>query len=104
MRRTPASAPPFLASSWSAGRRRHPMRYAALIVPLVALLALACKGGGGPASTPAAAPASPPPPATAPPAATATATPVVGAPAEVQAVIDAALSGDPQQLLPLVGY
>lgn len=52
------------------------MRYAALIVPLVALLALACKGGGGPASTPTAAPASPTPTATAAPAATPTTAPV----------------------------
>jgi len=72
------------------------MRYVAFIVSLVALLALACKGGGGPASTSTAAPASPTP--------TATETPAAGAPAEVQAIVDAALSGDPQQLEPLVGY
>ncbi|MDO8615370.1 MAG: hypothetical protein Q7T33_06485 [Dehalococcoidia bacterium] len=74
------------------------MRYAALIVPLVALLALACKGGGGPASTPTAAPASPTPTATAPPTAAAE------VPAEVQAVIDAALSGDPEAMRALVVY
>jgi hypothetical protein len=73
------------------------MRYAIiLLAPLLALLALACKGEGGPASTPTAAPATPTP--------TATETPVVGAPAEVQAIVDAALSGDPEELRALVGY
>ncbi len=67
-----------------------------LIVP--ALLAIAC-GGDGSSPTPTPTPA---PTAAASP--TAIATPVAGAPAEVQAIVDAALSGDAEALRPLLGY
>ena len=76
------------------------MRYAILLAPLLALLILACREQDqAPAAT-----STPTEAATEQPAATATATPTASVPSDVQAIIDAALSGDPEQLEPLVGY
>src|SRR3989304_4562291 len=58
--------------------------------------------GGGGGEEGAESPAPPPPVASLAP--TATATPTAAVPSGVQAIIDAALSGDPEQLEPLVGY
>ena len=79
---------------------RYVLRYVltlALLVPFLALAALACEGEEQAQPT-----ATPTPVAS--PAPTATATPTAAVPSGVQAIIDAALSGDPQELLPLVGY
>ena len=75
---------------------RHTLTLA-LLLPVLTLAALACEGEEGAESTAA-------PTLVASPALTATATPTAAVPSNVQAIIDAALSGDPEQLEPLVGY
>jgi len=79
---------------------RYVLRYVltlALLVPFLALAALACEGEEQAQPT-----ATPTPVAS--PAPTATATPTAAVPSDVQAIIDAALSGDQEKLLALVGY
>jgi len=73
------------------------MRYAILPVLLLALMAAAACGDEEKESAQTIAP-------TSPVAGSATATPGGAAPPGVQAVVDAALSGDPEELRALIGY